>query len=346
MKSWLKKYPVFAGLIAVLALTLAGEGWCLWERYVAATAAAKQVREREDQLRLLAETVPAPTAAVAEQVAQDLARTEAALAAMQAALQGRGPVAERLHKARNPERRTDAFFDIASFVERTRDRARRSGVAVADNEMFSFSLYTHTGPEPELMPAVFQQRQIVQYLAEALIDARPRQLVSLHREQPLTAQQKAARAQAEADAASSGSAPAAPEATEENTAPDLFLIEPRLSARVPGFVDTQAYRLTFIGHSATLRAFLNKLATFELPLVVRLVEVNALSGEDEANAVAPAAADKPEAATPAPSAEPRPAAPVPLVPRSLSKFIVTLEYIELVANAAKPAAVETPPPTR
>ena len=354
MKLRLKKYPVFAGVLAALLLVLAAEGWCLWARAAAAHAARRRVQQQEGQLRQLADTVPPPTGEMAAQIERDLARTRAALAAMQAELRGRGPVVERVRKTRPPERRTDAFFDLASFVERTRDRARRAGVGLADGEMFGFSLYAHTGPEPDLIPAVFQQRLIAQYLVEALIDARPRQILSFLRERPLSPQQRAARAQAEPAGSAPGEPANPPDTPDDASIPDLFTLEPRFSARAPGFVDTQAYRATFVGHTATLRTFLNKLAGYELPLVVRQVEVapfTAEAADPAATAVPPDStapilipndAARSGSAVSAAPAEGRAGAPVPLVPRSLAKFIVTVEFVELVPPPAADNATATP----
>ena len=53
------------------------------------------------------------------------------------------------------------------------------------------------------------------------------------------------------------------------------------SARVPGAIDTLAFQVKFTGYTPTLRKFLNNLAYFQLPVVVRSVEVNRLDAKPQ-----------------------------------------------------------------
>ena len=50
--------------------------------------------------------------------------------------------------------------------------------------------------------------------------------------------------------------------------------------RAPGFLDSTAFRLVFVGQTSALRAFLNRIGSFELPVLVREVEVEPASNED------------------------------------------------------------------
>ena len=54
---------------------------------------------------------------------------------------------------------------------------------------------------------------------------------------------------------------------------DYFPIDPLVSSRVPGAIDTSAFQLTFIGRTKVLRELLNKLAAREIPFKVQRVEV-------------------------------------------------------------------------
>ena len=153
--------------------------------------------------------------------------------------------------------------------------------------------------------------------------------------------------------------------------PDYFVIDPRVSARVKGYVDTTAFRFVFTSQTAALRNFLNRLASFELPVLVREVEVDAATAEESVmvkNGEEVAVKSETESETPAsvvlagePVASkgnaakavagkasatarpPRTAMATPIVSKSLSKYTVTVEFIELVPAPA--AAAETPPPT-
>jgi hypothetical protein len=303
----LRKIPLFAATLGLIALIALGEGWCLFERVQASRKAQVKLEQKRREFRSVSAIEPAPTAENATAIEADLARTTHALEIMQAGLRGRGPTAESLRTAVVPERRPDAYFDIATFVEKMRERAQRAGVALRPDARFGFAEYTNVGPELELIPAVFRERLIAQYLLEALFDAHPRQLVAMQRERPLTKAERAAAANA--STSRSGGADAG--------APDYVEIDPRVSARVPGFVDATAFRLTFVGQTGVLRALLNKLAGFELPLVVRSVEVESAGPTVDGSSSGPSAAGAIE----------------PLIRRTFSRFTVTVEFIDLAEPA-------------
>ncbi|HVU24842.1 MAG TPA: Amuc_1100 family pilus-like protein [Opitutus sp.] len=294
------KHPWFTSALAALAVIVAAEGWFIHAQRQAAAKAQRQLEAKRRELQAVAAVQPAPTSEVAAAIEGDLQRTTRALAAMEAGLAGTGPAAGVLAQAAVPKAPADAFFDIATFVERERARAQAAGVAVKPDERFGFAEFANKGPEVAQIPAVFRERLIVEHMLDALFAARPQRLLAVTRERP---------------EAKNGNDPAAhaPGNTAAGRAADYFEIDPRVSARVPGFVQATAFRLTFTGQTAALRTFLNTLAGFELPLVVRAVEVTPeavenAGGRDGGNGV-----DVP-----------------PLVARSVSRFAVTVEFIELV----------------
>ncbi|MFM7749315.1 MAG: hypothetical protein ACKPB0_02730, partial [Opitutaceae bacterium] len=107
------------------------------------------------------------------------------------------------------------------------------------------------------------------------------------------------------------------------------------------------------GQTAALRNFITRLAEFDLPVLVREVEVESVSGEEAAAFLAesakPAASEvqagsQTVAAKVAPKAAvPRQAAAAPIVAKSLSRFTVTVELVELVPPPA--AAGDAPAAT-
>jgi hypothetical protein len=343
----LKKSPLFVVALLLLGLVAVGEVGLMVQRISDMRAAEKKLVQKRAALAELAAVGPVPSRETAAQIEADLARAHRALAAMQAELQGRGAAAERFKSAKPPAARTDAFFDLATFIENSRNRAKRLGVDVQPAAAhFGFSLYANEGPETALIAPVFHQRLVVQYLVDALLDARPRALLSLQRERPLTDDERKARAEALAAAAAApteNGAGGAAARTEDfvSLSTDYFSLDPRLSANAPGIVEVTAFRLVFTGQTAALRAFLNKLAGFELPVIVRAVEVEPATGEEAATA---AAAE--EAAVPAPSSvvlsvtvppKAKPPTVNPLVPKALSKFTVVVEFIDLLPPPAAPA---------
>lgn len=323
-----KTNPVYFSLIGLFGLSVVAAGWGIYDRRAAAENAAAQFAQKGREYAALKAVRPVPSEASKAAVEADLRRTEAALATMHAELKGRGPVAEALGNTVFPSEPTEVFFNLETFVEKMRQKAQALEVKIKPDERFGFHTYDRTGPERDLIPMVFRQRLVAEYLVEALLDARPSELLSVQRERPLTKTERD-------KAAASQSRPAA--ATPQG-ALDYFEIDPRISARVPGFVGATAYRLSFLSETATLRTLLNKLATFELPLVVRSVEVEpivkstAAAQPVQANSLNNIFGNLSSAPVPA-----EPVKPKPLVDSVLSKFTVTVELIDLVVDAATEA---------
>lgn len=302
--SWVRKNPVFAASLLVLGLTVLVEAGLIGERWAAARAVRKRLEGVGRELRALAALAPAPTPENAARIEADLGRARQERAALQADLAPPAPEASRQFSRPVPARRPDAFFDLADFVESTRARARQAGVLLRADERFGFSAYVHEAPEAGQIAAVFRERVVVHYLMEALLTAQPHQLVSIQREHSPEL----------AGIRGRGNPAGSPAAGMPGAAgSDYFAIDPRLSLRMPEVIETTAFRLTFTGHTATLRALLNKLAEFELPVVVRAVEV------------APADRLRDDPAPARPEAQ-------PLVASPWSRFTVTVEFVALASR--------------
>ncbi len=282
-------------LTLVLALAfvaaLGAEAWWLQKERKHAARAVAALRQKIAERDWLAKRSPALNEENEQAIAAELVQAGRALADLRDGLKGREA---GWLGAPPPARPLDAFFDIASFVEKTRAAAGQAKVGFSPDEHFGFAAYANEGPAPEFLPAVFRQRLLVQRLVETLIEARPLALLGLRRE-PLAPAQSAAK----------------------NVATDFFTFDRALSLRQPGQVDTMAFRLEFSGQTATLRNFLNSLARFPQPFVVRSVDVEPLAS--------------PSAAAPAAGAA---GAAVPLVRQNLSKFAVIVEFVLLNAVPA------------
>ncbi len=343
--SFFRKNPVFTASLSLCALVIIGEGALIYERYAASQAAAARYEQRKGELQAMAELAPPPKREVAAAIEADLAKAQGALASMRSELKGRGPAAERIRSAKVPTARTDAYFDLATFVEKTREAAVAGDIEIrAEAARFGFGAYANEGPVPEHIEPVFRQRLIAQYLLDSLIEAKPRAIFSVKRERTVTKAEREARVAA----AANGEAPppdASSEASEDG--PDYFAIDPRVTARVPGFVDTTPFRFVFTGQTSALRTFLNRLAAFDLPVLVREVEVEAATPEEATDQTAKdGESDAAPATTPVvrvttPSAKAaaakvaaRVSAAVPIVAKPLSKFTVIVEFVELVTPQA------------
>jgi hypothetical protein len=346
--NWFRKNPLFASALVLLGLVTLAELGFMVERWLAADALAAKLVQRQQELAAVREVAPSPSRENAKAIEEDLARAQRALATMQSELKGRGAAVERLASAKVPPARPDAFFDLATFVEKTRELARKNEVGVrADAARFGFAAFANEGPDSEHIEAVFRQRLVAQYLLEALLESKPRALLAVRREVPLTRKEREDRDTAQAAAleaaAAGGTLPESQPAAVPD-GPDYFAIDQAASVRYPMFVDTLAFRFVFTGQTAALRTFLNRLAAFDLPVIVREVEAEPATNEEATLVEETPAADAPAAEAPAKAAPAKPAVRssnvAPIVARPLTKFTVTVEYIDLIA----PAAANNAPP--
>ena len=129
-------------------------------------------------------------------------------------------------------------------------------IIVPDDFAFGFEQYLDEATmldDDELIPVLDKQRQILSYLLNKLYEAEPESIVSVERE---VLEQKA----------------------EGSSSAKSFTIHPAITAKVPGAINTLAFRLAFTGYTDSLRRLLNDLAKFDLPIVVRSIEVDRPSG--------------------------------------------------------------------
>ena len=332
-----KSHPFFYTSLLLAGAITAGQAWLLFSQHSAAQRVSAEIAQKRQTLDGFSFQKPFPSRENITAVEADRRQTEKTRDEIRAGLRATGEVAERIASAPLPDSSTQAIFDIAQFVVRVRAQAAAANIMTAPDNRFGFSAYASEGPVGDLIAPVFHQLQYAEYLIGALLEAKPKEFVSLQRERPLTPEQK----RQIADAIAAGQTP--PSSNETVGSSDYFVIDPRTSARVADRVETVPFRLTFVGLTASLRAFLNELASFKLPVVVRSVEVESLtSGGATAKTY-----------TPAPVANHNPfgnafggaadtAAPVetvkPIVEQTESRFIVTVEIVSLVDKNATPAA--------
>lgn len=319
--AWIKRNPLLAAVLGLLLLAISAGGWFWWDAAAQAKKARAALAQKTQERDWLARQSPALSVENADALAADVAALEKNLTELRTALAGKD---DTVAATPVPAKAIDVFFDIAAFVERTRALAARAQVVIKPDERFGFASHANEGPEADLIPAVFRQRLLAQLLIESLIESRPRALLSVQRERPLSAAARAARNQPVDPSGTAGAASTATASASGGQAADFFELEPTLSVRVPGRVESDAFRVEFTGQTPSLRALLNSLATARVPVVVRSVTVEPLRNE---------------ALPPIGDAEEKPAAnsPVPLVTQNFSKFAVVVEFIVLVA-APQPVA--------
>lgn len=331
-----KNNPAFFTSLLFLGAVTAGQAWLIYSQRAETKRLVGEVAQKQQTLQNFALSNPFPSKENSLAVERDRVKAEQTLAGTRKELQATGELAQKLATATTPSTSTDAFFDLASFVERLRANATKAGVAIPANSWFGFSTYSSTGPVKDLIAPVFKQRQYVEYLLDALLEAKPRELRAVERTRVLTDAQKAELL------ASPQATPTAVAGAGAEVAADFFVIDSRTSAKLDGFVDTEPFRLTFVGTTDVLRNFLNELAQFKLPVVVRSVEVTPADKSASAPTAAPLAA--PASPFGLFGQETPAAAPVqevkPLVDQVDSVFVVTVEFVKLV-DKTEPA-VNTP----
>jgi hypothetical protein len=338
-----KSHPIFYSSLLLIGAVTAGEIWLTFSQRSQAAAIESEIAQKTQTLGGFAMQSPFPSKENYALVENDLEQADKTREEIRKTLSSNSEVAGKIASATVPATSTDAYFDIANYVERIRESAQKAGIVLSAENRLGFSAYASTGPDRELIPAVFLQRQYADYLLGVLIASQPREIVGLQRERPQSAEEK--RLAAEAIAA--GQPVSIP--SDSSDTGDFFVIDPRTSARVAEFVETIPFRLTFVGTTTALRNLLNQLAKFDLPAVVRSVEVAPIATTERSTS-APARTGN--ATNPfalfggggGEGADPTTEAVKPLVEQTDSRFVVTVEFVSLVDKNAPEAAPEATNP--
>ena len=322
-----RKHPVFLTVVIVLLLVVAAELVLFIAGRQSLAGLSSDFDLRQRQYRNLLENRVGPTVENARLVAADLEQNSKVLVQMLDTLNASGS-ADLLLFQGVPPSRTDAYFNLATFVERTRQLAATAGVEIGPEERFGFEAYANEGPDVESIEAVYKQRRIAEVILEALFSAKPERLIEVLRDDW-------ERAPDEPGGIRPVTRPGA------NKAASTFVIDPQVTARVPRVVHTFAFRVSFVGQTASLRTFMNQIAASDLPIVVRSVEVESQAPGRER--LTRGRRDDPMAriadqasVLDLPSLQ---AARVPIVDRNVSTFSVTLEFLEIRITPPRPVGV-------
>ena len=125
---------------------------------------------------------------------------------------------------------------------------------------------------------------------------------------------------------------------------DRYVVDPAITARVDGAVDTLAFQIKFSGYTDSLRKFIESLTAFEMPVIVRSVEVERkLEVEEELSSSASRRNQRPNSVESlfaglgeTPSVETEAEEPNPeqevIVDQIGSEFTIVVEYIDIVLD--------------
>ncbi len=185
-------------------------------------------------------------------------------------------------------------------------------ISLAEDFAFGFEDYAQEATMPDSAFAILmldKQRQILEYLIHLVLAANPHSIDSVEREH--------------VEAATIG-----------KNQSGSYRIDPAISARLPGAIDTVAFKISFSGYSRSLRHFLNALASFDLPIVVRSLAVT--RSESLASNKAPKNNSRDEifgtfGDDSSASIDPKNVI-TPVISENISRFTLDLEFIEIVLN--------------
>ena len=311
-----KKNPVFCILCVVAVLVFAGGCVLVVAESGKLSKSKKQVASTDSQINGLLTADPAPTSGNVQAAQQNSDELNAKLISIREDLQ-RG---SRLTISNDGTRVMSGLQKyISNYRRQVASHKNVDGVAapiqIPADFAFGFEKYLKTTDIDEdsaVVPVLDKQRQVLSYILNQLIAADPAGIQAVERE-----------ALEDTGAEASG-----------------FRINEAVSARVPDAIDTLAFRVTFTGYTPALRKFLNNLAEFNLPIVVRSVAVD----RPTTNAKAAKAKKSPSgniddifsvfggaSSGAAATAEAAPKAnQTPVISETESSYTVTLEFIEII----------------
>lgn len=313
-----KKNPVFCIVCISALLVFAGVGTLVVIEFGKLSKAKQQSVHVDRQLQALMYAIPAPSADNLQAAQQNAANLKARLQNICETLK-RGSLLTISNDGMHVMSGLQNY--IANYRKRVTKHLNANEVAapiqVPDDFAFGFEAYieTTTISEGEFVPLLDQQRKVLSYILDQLIAADPAGIQAVEREA------------LELPSSSRNAG---------------FWINPAVSARVPDAIDTLAFRITFTGYTSVLRTFLNNLARFELPIVVRSVEVERSSTNSSQAAVTNSQGNLDDifsifgdtssssSATPAAAPETN---RKPVISETESSFTVTLEFIEIILTS-------------
>ncbi len=173
-----------------------------------------------------------------------------------------------------------------------------------------FSLETKVPESPEEILLLDKQRDILDFLMTELFDTNPKGILEVKRE--------------------SAKYISDTEGEEYSSDPSIFKISSSVTSRVEGAIKTIPFQISFSGKTNSLREYLNRLANFDRPIVVRSINVSRPNEsvktkfKDQRNdKIAAIFGDKVKDINKDQRKD-------PVVTENVSEFTLTLEYIEIV----------------
>jgi hypothetical protein len=319
-----KKNTAFCTLFVIFLLVFAGGTFLAVAQSGKLSKSKQQVTSAQSQLKGMLYLDPAPSTDNVAAAEQNVEQLRAELQKIRDNLQHGSRLttsADGMHVMTGIQQYISEYQQEAAKLTHPGNGSELVGIETPADFAFGFETYIDEGVVPEnaaAIPVLDKQRQILSYIVDQLMASDPVGIQSIQREV------------LEMNAPRVGKAGAAQKLSG-------FQINPAISARVPGGIDTLAFSLKFTGYTKSLRQFLNNLAKFDLPIVVRSIEVTRPSGSATTTTKKEAKTGVADifsvfggesATTKAPKLKQK-----PVISENVSSFTIILEFIEIVLPA-------------
>lgn len=317
-----KKNPIFSAVVLLGALVFIAGAVLAFLANTSVGKSKKKFERAEDALNAAYRGEVAPSTANVEASAQNLRQLTDELKSIRADLE-RGanlnPSNDGLVVMASIQQfisESAALLDSHEVLKPGSDEMEAAPIFIKDGFAFGFDVYADAATIPDdvnVIPLLDKQRLILEAIVDKLVASNPQSIEIIERE-----------------------ALEAPNAAKKNKLAGTFKIDSAISARVPDAINTLAFRIGFKGYTPSLRTFLNQLAEFDIPLVVRSVEVERPEGSDTIDAEQAEPNDSIDSIFGAfgsdddADEEVTEEAQKPVIVDNLSTFILVLEFIEVV----------------
>lgn len=250
----LKRNPIFTLVCVVSLLSAGGAGYLAFAEYTQLTRTEKASLQQRRMLDGLSAQQPSLSAANVAAAGVNVQQLDQAYQRLAENLYGGAAI---VGSTNGVQVMASIQEYISEFTYRAKNHVDSDGdpapVTIAKDLSFGFEAYAEqaTVPEvPEVIPLLDQQRQVLSYVLRQLLASDPLEIVSLQRQ------------------IFPGESPMDPKKL------NGFKIPQVASARVDGLIETIPVKVQFQGYTSSLRTFVNKLAEFEMPILVRSIQVS------------------------------------------------------------------------
>lgn len=314
----LKRNPIFTLLCAAALLAAFAGAYVAFSEFTQLKRMEKASAQQQRILHSLLAQQPSLTTANVEAANANVQQLNQAYQRLSQSLYGDAPI---VGSTNGVQVMASIQEYISDFTYRAKNHVNVDGesapVSIAQDLSFGFEAYAEQASVPELpkvIPLLDQQRQVLSYIMAQLLASDPLEIVSVKRR------------------IYEG------ESLMDTKKLSGFKMPKVASAAVKGLIQTIPLKVEFRGYTNSLRQFLNKLAEFELPILVRSIEVSRADQALKKTKAKPKATSLEElfgsfgaAATPDKASAVK-AEQKPIISENASNFILTLEYIQIAPS--------------